>query len=185
MGRARFEGVCTLLSQSRSKMITNRMYGSMCGSRASEPSSRSRLSAYTIRARMVGTGVSERGARWLVVELCARELPALPLGTAQRLLPVRLAIWSCRPAPSAARLDALPTTRRGGPARRRTRGLSGHQTPSKCGARASNEIRDSGFSFENVHFFVMLGRTQMPLKVSAGSRAPASSGKTGPPAPSR
>ena len=116
MGRARFEGVCTLLSQSRSKMITNRMYGSMCGSRAPEPSSRSRLSAYTIRARMVGTGVSERGARFLVVELCARELPALPLGTAQRLLPVRLAIWSCRPAPSAARLDALPTTRLGGKA---------------------------------------------------------------------
>ena len=101
-------------SLSRSSMITNRMYGSMCGSRASEPSSRSRLSACTIRARMVGAGVSERGARWLVVELCARELPALPLGTAQRLLPVRLAIWSCRPAPSAARLDALPTNRLGG-----------------------------------------------------------------------
>ena len=92
LGQGAVEGVCTSLSQSRSKMITNRMYGSMCGSRASEPSSRSRLSACTIRARMVGTGVSERGARWLVVELCARELPALPLGTAQRLLPVRLAI---------------------------------------------------------------------------------------------
>ena len=73
-------------------MITNRMYGSMCGSRASEPSSRSRLSACTIRARMVGAGVSERGARWLVAELCAHELPAHPLGTAQRLLPARLAI---------------------------------------------------------------------------------------------
>ena len=52
---------------------------SMCGSRASEPSSRARLSVCTIRARWVGTGVSERGARWLVVELCARELPAHPL----------------------------------------------------------------------------------------------------------
>ena len=82
------------------------------GFRAQLP--RSPLGLYTKRARLVGTGVSERGAGWLVVELCARELPALPLGTAQRLLPVRLAIWSCRPAPSAARLDALPTSRLGG-----------------------------------------------------------------------
>ena len=35
----------------RSKMTTNRLYGSMCGSRASEPSSRSRVGLHDTRTR--------------------------------------------------------------------------------------------------------------------------------------
>ena len=88
---------CEPGSMSGSKMITNRMYGSVwgraqCGAGRGSPAP-SLASACTKRAaRMVSTGVSERGTRWLVVEPFARELPAHPLGTAQWLLPARLAI---------------------------------------------------------------------------------------------
>ena len=94
---------CARTSLSRSSMITNRMYGSMCGSRASEPSSRARLSACTIRARLVGTGVSERGAGWLVVELCACDLPARRTARTPGCL-------RCMPASTAAQLHALATS---------------------------------------------------------------------------
>ena len=64
----------------RSKMlITNRLYSSMCGSRASEPSSRSRVNLHDTRTH--GGYWRERARRslWLVVKSCAWELPARAL----------------------------------------------------------------------------------------------------------
>ena len=51
----------------RSKMITNKLYGSMCGSRASEPSSRSRVGLHDTRTRGGYWREQARRSLWLVV----------------------------------------------------------------------------------------------------------------------
>ena len=125
---------------------------------------------------MVSTGVSERGTRWLVVEPFARELPAHPLGTAQWLLPARLAICAagllhlgCPAARIAHKTSALlriPVAI----AKEWRRRLKQRQT-EKTGSRAIE------------HLTLLASSDTIAAKGSAGSRAPASSGKTSPPAP--
>ena len=51
----------------RSKMIMNKLYGSMCGSRASEPSSRSRVGLHDTRTRGGYWREQARRSLWLVV----------------------------------------------------------------------------------------------------------------------
>ena len=94
---------CAHTSLSCSKMITNRMYGSMCGSRASEPSSRSRVGLHDTRTR---GGYWCEQARALAVaggRVVCLGAASTSTGTAQRLLPARLLICA------ACLLQRLPS----------------------------------------------------------------------------
>ena len=72
------EELCAHLASGRS-MITNMMYASMCGSRASEPSSRSRVNLHDTRTRGGDWREPARRSLWLVVKSCAWEQPARAL----------------------------------------------------------------------------------------------------------
>ena len=69
-------------------LITNKMYGPTCGSRASEPSSRSHIGLYDTSTGGGSWREQARRSLRLVVESCAQQLPA----GAQWLLPARLLI---------------------------------------------------------------------------------------------
>ena len=100
--------------------------------------------------------MSERGAGWLVVELCARELPA-------RALPARLAVCA------ACLLQQPPSCTHWPRAAQQCRHQSQH-LQAECG----------GWRVWKV--FLLCSHANATKSVR-WSRAPASSGKTGPPAP--
>ena len=101
-------------SLSRSSMITNRMYGSMCGSRVRAQLLLSPFGLFDTRTGGGYWSEQARRSRWQVAELCARELPAHPLGTAQRLLPARLATRALQACSICCPAECIGTPRLGG-----------------------------------------------------------------------